>query len=89
MCWFLPEDSTLRIVSLFLTDKYISDGTAVLATVDTYNLGTGLWRSTATGIGQLSVARGFLAVAALGSQVVFAGGMYASVSVTLFFTLTV
>lgn len=84
MCWFLPEDSTFRIVFLFMTDKYISDGTAVLATVDIYNLGTGLWRSTATGIGQLSVARGFLAVAALGSQILFAGGLYASVSVLCF-----
>lgn len=45
-----------------------------LATVDIYDVTTGIWTSTGTGAGSLSVARYYLAAAAAGTKVVFAGG---------------
>ena len=46
----------------------------VFNTVDIYDVITGQWNSTATGAGILSVARYYLAAAATGNKVIFAGG---------------
>lgn len=46
-------------------------GSDAVATVDIYDINTGIWNSTA---GQLSVARTEAAAAGIGNKVVIAGG---------------
>lgn len=41
-----------------------------------YDTSTGIWNSSATGAGQLSVARDSHTAAAAGTKIVFAGGTY-------------
>ena len=57
------------------SQAYRSSGPGIMSpTVDIYDSNTGLWNSTATGAGSLSVARYWLAAASAGTKVVFAGG---------------
>lgn len=46
--------------------------------VDIYDSSTGTWNSTSTGAGELSMARAYLAAAAAGNLMVFAGGQNGS-----------
>lgn len=45
-------------------------------TIDIYDMNTGQWSSTSTGVGSLSLARTLLAAAGLGNKILFAGGRY-------------
>lgn len=58
----------------------------VLATVDIYDVTTGVWSSTATGAGSLSDARELLVGAGANNVIVFAGGAYVSFAVLLCLT---
>ena len=61
---------------LFTVGCSNGSGAVATSTVDIYDVSTGTWNSTATGAGQLSVARWGLAAAAAGNKIVFAGGSY-------------
>lgn len=51
-----------------------SSSTGIVDTVDVFDVDSGSWQSTATGVGQLSLARAFMASASTGTKIVFAGG---------------
>ena len=53
--------------------------------MDIYDVITGQWNSIVTGAGSLSVAREFLAGAAAGNKIVFAGGGYVCSIITSYF----
>lgn len=70
---------------VFAGGRYFSNPSVnYVAIVDVYDVLTGTWNSTSTGVGQLSVARDGLAAASAGNKVVFAGGSGAG-----FFSATV
>lgn len=45
-------------------------------TVDVFDVDNYQWQSTATGAGQLSVARAYMAAASAGTKLLFAGGRF-------------
>lgn len=78
------ENCLRRFFYLFLTVSSSNGSNYFYSTVDIYDINTGQWNSSA---GQLSIARAYLAAAAGGNKIIFAGGLYDANSRLLLLTL--